>query len=593
MRLNKARRNDFKSPDWSLDRIKAYTMEELRKLSVAVTVLRKSAFEDGIRLHRLDGAGNLSAGLMAKHGVKRHYKGLMVKFNAGEEQLIGYRADFGGHIELIKQGFDEGGVCYQPDEKSSYPHKCVSLPSMVGGVWEKKEFGKFDWADIAEASVLSMFQIRWDLPERYIDAHGHMRVAPFFALPYRIEGGAIRFFSRGWGWYFKDEALYLKRWLETFAALGACINSDGSPYHISEPVADRLIAEPVARVRGYCAYLVEARLFHPANSERPFSFVPEVFAKRKAILAENARTGQYDIAEWVLKTELNGISGKVAQSVGGSETKPPGSYNVFYAGAIRAGTRRSIGEAGLQAPHEVVQFCTDAVFSKVPLVLNEGKELGQWEVETVHDLLTVQSGIYSSRKGDNAANKSRGFNMGSVDLTVIEARLEKEGVPDIKRKMMAFREMLITKVPAAWKHAAINPDGKVNQAPTIGMTLRTFMTAGSAVASLERFELIGRWADVPKNMNVHTPGPKRRLLEPEDCDGDAEHVARLYWSLPGRDAARCHELVETAPARPESDTWNVMSGPHIPKWYEGSCVLVNDWAMEEDLESEEILLGDQ
>jgi hypothetical protein len=26
---------------------------------------------------------------------------------------------------------------------------------------------------------------------------------------------------------------------------------------------------------------------------------------------------------------------------------------------------------------------------------------------------------------------------------------------------------------------------------------------------------------------VHTPGPKRRLLDPEDCDGDAEYVARL------------------------------------------------------------------
>ena len=37
----------------------------------------------------------------------------------------------------------------------------------------------------------------------------------------------------------------------------------------------------------------------------------------------------------------------------------------------------------------------------------------------------------------------------------------------------------------------------------------------------------------------------------------------------------------------------VMSRPHIPKWYEGEAELTNDWAMEEDLDSEDILMGDQ
>ena len=48
MRQNKARRNDFKSSDWPLSRIKTYTEAELRKLSIAVTVLRKAAAEDGM-----------------------------------------------------------------------------------------------------------------------------------------------------------------------------------------------------------------------------------------------------------------------------------------------------------------------------------------------------------------------------------------------------------------------------------------------------------------------------------------------------------------------------------------------------------------
>jgi hypothetical protein len=167
-----------------------------------------------------------------------------------------------------------------------------------------------------------------------------------------------------------------------------------------------------------------------------------------------------------------------------------------------------------------------------------------------------------------------------------------EGVPEKKRKMVAFREALLTKVPHAWRQPAI-VDGEPNQeALAIELVLRTFMTAGSAVASKERFDLIGRWADVPKQMRVSTPGPKRRLLEPGDCDGGAQYVAELYATT-ANDARRCHELVPTAPARPEGDTWNVMSKPHVPKWYEGEAELTNDWANKDDLESEEILMGDQ
>jgi hypothetical protein len=76
---------------------------------------------------------------MRKHKVMQPCKGLMVKYNAGEEQLIGYRADFGGRIELVQQGFDEGGIARKYDEKSSYPHKCIIMPSMVGGFWVKHE----------------------------------------------------------------------------------------------------------------------------------------------------------------------------------------------------------------------------------------------------------------------------------------------------------------------------------------------------------------------------------------------------------------------------------------------------------------------
>jgi hypothetical protein len=464
-----------------------------------------------------------------------------------------------------------------------------------------------------------MFQVRWGLPERYIDAHGNMQIVPSFALPYRLEGGGIRFFSRGWRWYYRDDVIFLKRWLKTFARLGACVRKDGSPYRLSKAEANRL----GTHAKFYLVDLIEARLFYPANDEMPFAFVPAEFEKRKLIYAENKRTGQYNIGEKVIKLKLNGLSGKVAQSIGGSETKPPSCYNVHYAGAIRAGTRGSIGIAALHAPHETIQFCTDAVFSKVPLVLNEGDELGQWELEEARELLTVQSGVYSYTKDDKIENKTRGFAAGSVatmgiardpaafpereardvgklgggeeaiDLEVIENRLALKGVSDKKLKMVSFREALLNKVPDAWRQAVFNPDGNVNPSPEIVLNAADFQDGGRGCGEPRSIRFNRKVGNVPKRLAVHTPGPKRRLLTPEDCDGDEEYIARLYCSMPGRDARRCHELVPTAPARPEGDTWNVMSRPHIPKWYEGDAELVNDWAMEENLDSEDILMGDQ
>ena len=253
--------------------------------------------------------------------------------------------------------------------------------------------------------------------------------------------------------------------------------------------------------------------------ERPFSFVPEVFARRRATLERIEQTGQYEISEKVDKLGLNGLSGKVAQSIGGGKTKPPSCYNVHYASAIRAGTRRSIGEAALQAPHEAVQFCTDAVFSKVRLKLDEGMKLGQWEVVPVEQLATFQSGVYTYKEGNKITNMSRGFSAGAVDTDEVERRLEREGVPLKARKMIALREALLTKGPHAWRQPVIK-NGELNrEAMEIELTLRKFMSAGDAVASRKAFELIGRWAYVPRRVNVHTPGPKRRLLDGVDFEG--------------------------------------------------------------------------
>ncbi len=90
-------------------------------------------------------------------------------------------------------------------------------------------------------------------------------------------------------------------------------------------------------------------------------------------------------------------------------------------------------------------------------------------------------------------------------LRRLKNRLALEGVSDKKLKMVSFREALLNKVPDAWRQAVFNPDGSVNLSPEIVLMLRTFKTAGAAVASRDQFDLIGRWANVPKRLAVHTP----------------------------------------------------------------------------------------
>ena len=114
------------------------------------------------------------------------------------------------------------------------------------------------WDEIEPASPVAMFKIRWHLPERYIDADGKMEVIPFFPLPYRLEKRWDHVLFAGSRLVFMDEVVFLKRWLETFAQLGACVHPDGRPRRPSKAEADRLIVDPLARNRGYAVELVDA-----------------------------------------------------------------------------------------------------------------------------------------------------------------------------------------------------------------------------------------------------------------------------------------------------------------------------------------------
>jgi hypothetical protein len=567
---DKARRQNFDQVP--LNEVKAYTELELRKLSLAAIKLRDGFDYMKIRLGSWSGAGAAAATLIHARGVSAHYAGWVNKSDPSPEQLIAHAAYYGGHIELLKQGYSEAGA-YVYDLKSAYPAEMQELPSMIGGPvrhWNIKDnpLG-LDWRDVEASSKISAFFIRWRLPPFYVDrATGQVRGVPFFPLPYRLPGGGILFCSEGSGWYMRDEAIAAKRWLETFVALGLPgVAADGLPCDITPDVAKKIAPSlgvkslpRRAKDHGLNLLITEATFFEPDEAQpHPYAFIPELYEERARLRREEPG----NVAEQNVKLSLNSLSGKAAQSIGGSETAPPRTACPWYAAATTAGTRRRVMEAALQNPHAIVQFSTDGIVSQEPLNLDNGEGLGQWEAKRVAPgtpSVFLQSGLYTYRTEDE-------------ELPTIKTR-------GMKRNYETQEEWLLQRVPATWR--APSDPNEPKTWPTLDIEQTEFVTAGSAVAGRKRFETIGRWAKRPRTINVHVPGLKRRLnaLRPE-----------LYYGTNERPARRCFELVETLPAQNTvQDAYRVPSKPARPKWLEtGEIAFTNEFAAEEDMETGQII----
>jgi hypothetical protein len=262
------------------------------------------------------------------------------------------------------------------------------------------------------------------------------------------------------------------------------------------------------------------------------------------------------------------LYGKTAQSIGGSEHEPPMTACPWYAGAITAGTRRAVLEAALHAPNDVAQFMTDGVhFTRPVPELVLGKNLGEWEASEIRGLLCIHSGVYSSEE----TTKTRGMR---------PENLEDESI--------SLRELLMQKVLAAWRDPTC---------PPVEFLQKEYVTAGSAVASRNRFRIIGRWGMKPRSLDVHGVGLKRsigleRAMKLKGAKGAAE-LMKSFVSTQEREADRCHSLVDTIPAEPPADAFNQPSKAYKPKWLDEDLgfTLDNDWGSEADLETEEVMLG--
>ena len=403
-----------------------------------------------------------------------------------------------------------------------------------------------DWREVEASSKISAFFIRWRLPPFYVDmVSGEVRGVPFFPLPYRLKGGGILFCSEGSGWYMRDEAIATKRWLEKFVELGLPgVEADGLPCDIAPDVAKKIAPclgvkslPRRAKDHGLNLLITEAAFFEADETQpRPYAFIPELYEERARLRREEPG----NVAGQNIKLCLNSLSGKAAQSIGGSETDPPRTACPWYAAATTAGTRRRVMEAALQNPHDIVQFSTDGVVSGEPLDLDIGEGLGQWEAKRVKPgtpSVFLQSGLYTYRTEHEK-------------LPTVKTR-------GMKRNYQTQEEWLLQRVPVEWSKPADPNDPKTW--PVLDVEQKEFVTAGSAVSGRKRFEVIGRWAKRPRTINVHIPGLKRRLnaLRPE-----------LYYRIEERPARRCFELVETLPAQNTGRRMPIMS-PASPRGRNG------------------------
>ena len=169
-----------------------------------------------LHLRHWHGAGAAASALIESQRLKKHYGADIAASNISPQQTAAHHAYYGGRIELLKQGFLEGGSLHVYDIASAYPAAMVEFPSLAGGEWISKSGAEFRKGSLSElraaveaASILSMFKIRFQFPtyERYDPDARKAVFIPFYPLPYRDKRGGILFPASGYGWYMRDDVL--------------------------------------------------------------------------------------------------------------------------------------------------------------------------------------------------------------------------------------------------------------------------------------------------------------------------------------------------------------------------------------------------
>ena len=142
-------------------------------------------------------------------------------------------------------------------------------------------------------------------------------------------------------------------------------------------------------------YTIDSAWMYVRNCNcKPFDFVEGLYELRKS-LGKNTKG-------MALKTTINSLYGKLAQSIGN-----PSYSNPVWASLITSHCRAQILSAMKSNPDAVVMVATDGIYSTEPLDVPVSSQLGDWECEQYHSMFIIQPGVYVA-DGSLRAVKSRG-----------------------------------------------------------------------------------------------------------------------------------------------------------------------------------------
>jgi hypothetical protein len=352
----KASRSEF--TDEGFDEMLAYCREECELLVQLVEKLRQALIEGNIPMRQWYGAGAIAAAIMEKEGVKQH----VTRQPPESAKLPILCAYFGGRFELFKSGEHRDVHLY--DIRSAYPYIASTLPCQSHLIYRHVD----GW----EETPFSLHYCSWDLPRR----------TPWPPFPFRdAKSRQIVYPYKGEGWYHNAEVMAAMRLFP-----------------------GQIFVTKTLAITSHC----------PRDCKgSPFGFIPDYFAYRNALKARGSQ------AQLTIKLGLNSVYGKTAQGVGYGDKKPP-FQSYLYAGMITAGTRAMILDAIRQSPESVLWIATDGIASTVPLNLDIGDELGEWEYKNAEWVFCVQPGVYQVSENGTVSIRTRGFGKAETDFDAIK-----------------------------------------------------------------------------------------------------------------------------------------------------------------------------
>lgn len=414
----KARRSVF---TWEeIDRIRQYCLNECEALADFAAAVEQAHTDADLKPRGWFGPGSTASVMLRRHEI--HNKRGMIPPPMVEGVACAF---FGGRAEISRSGRVDGPI-YSYDISSAYPYHASLLPCLEHGSWER----------VSREREISRKGVAHALVHGHIRPHPRPRHPAWGALPVRLPAGhkskgSIVFPAHGAsGWWWRDE------WL-------------------------------TARSGWQGLKFDHAYVLHRNCDCKPFSFLPDLFARRRAVGKE---TGEGKI----LKLALNSCYGKLAQTIGGAQYA-----SRVWAGMITSSTRAQVLKLMLRHADlsNVLMIATDGLFSTELHTVDAEIVLGGWERAEHESITLVRPGIYWLGE-----TKLRARGLGRDSLDVAKEQLAAALENDVPRVELARR------VAFGGAKVCVNTVGKS--------------------AEIHRSQFYGEWHEIPTRVSL-LPAPKR------------------------------------------------------------------------------------